>query len=432
MNKLLKTQSAPRIIASGFALVIFIGSLLLMLPCSIQPGTHLNYIDALYTSTSAVCVTGLTVVDAGDTFTALGQFFLAVLIQIGGLGVTSISAGVILAMGRRVNLKGRMLIRESMNLDAGRGLIGFVYTVFKTTLLIELIGAALSFIVFIQDYSLFRAIGVSLFHSVASFNNAGFDIFGGGQSMVLYADNIFLNIITCVLIFFGGIGFLVIQELWQKKCQWKKLSMHTKVVLSVSLTLIIIGTLLIKLTEPVSWLCALFHSVSTRTAGFASRPIGDFGAPALLVMIVLMFIGASSGSTGGGIKTSTFFVLIRGIFSAATNQSEKAFHYSIPKDAFKKAAVISILAAGVVITSTYILMILEPQVDLLDALFEMTSAFSTAGLSTGISSGLHLPAKILSIMMMFTGRLGPLTIASLWYFSRGELALYPDGNIVVG
>ena len=416
MNKLLKTQSAPRIIASGFALVIFIGSLLLMLPCSIQPGTHLDYIDALYTSTSAVCVTGLTVVDAGDTFTALGQFFLAALIQIGGLGVTSISAGVILAMGRRVNLKGRMLIRESMNLDAGRGLIGFVYTVFKTTLLIELIGAALSFIVFIQDYSLFRAIGVSLFHSVASFNNAGFDIFGGGQSMVPYTDNIFLNIITCVLIFFGGIGFLVIQELWQK----------------VSLALIIIGTLLIKLTEPVSWLCALFHSVSTRTAGFASRPIGDFGAPALLVMIVLMFIGASSGSTGGGIKTSTFFVLIRGIFSAATNQSEKAFHYSIPKDVFKKAAVISILAAGVVITSTYILMILEPQVDLLDALFEMTSAFSTAGLSTGISSDLHLPAKILSIMMMFTGRLGPLTIASLWYFSRGELALYPDGNIVVG
>ena len=151
MNKLLKTQSAPRIIASGFALVIFIGSLLLMLPCSIQPGTHLDYIDALYTSASAVCVTGLTVVDAGDTFTALGQFFLAALIQIGGLGVTSISAGVILAMGRRVNLKGRMLIRESMNLDADRGLIGFVYTVFKATLLIELIGAALSFIVFIQD-----------------------------------------------------------------------------------------------------------------------------------------------------------------------------------------------------------------------------------------------------------------------------------------
>lgn len=432
MNKLLKTQSTPRIIAIGFALVIFIGSLLLMLPCSIQPGIRLDYIDALYTSASAVCVTGLTVVDAGDTFTALGQFFLAVLIQIGGLGVTSISAGIILAMGKRVNLKERMLIRESMNLDAGRGLISFVYTIFKTTLLIESIGAVLCFIVFVQDYSLFRAIGISLFHSIASFNNAGFDIFGSGQSMIPYCSNVLLNIITCVLIFFGGIGFLVIQELWQQKCRWKKLSMHTKVVLSVSLALIIAGTLLIKLTEPVSWLCAFFHSVSTRTAGFASRPISDFGSPALLIMIVLMFIGASSGSTGGGIKTSTFFVLVRGIFSAATNQSERAFHYTVPKDTFKKAAVIATLAAGVVITSTYILMIMEPNVNFMDALFEMTSAFSTAGLSTGISSGLHLPAKILSILVMFTGRLGPLTIASLWYFSQGERAHYPDGNIVVG
>lgn len=432
MNHLLKTQSPPRIIAGGFILVIFIGSLLLLLPCSIKPDIHLSYIDALYTSTSAVCVTGLTVVDAGDTFTSVGQFFLAVLIQIGGLGVTSISAGVILAMGRRVNLKERMLIRESMNLNAGRGLIGFVYTVFRTTLIIELIGAALCFIVFIQDYSLFRAIGISLFHSVASFNNAGFDIFGGGQSMILYADNIFLNIITCVLIFFGGIGFLVIQELWQKKCRWQKLSMHTKVILTVSLALILGGTFLIKLTEPVSWLCAFFHSVSTRTAGFASHPIGDFSSPALLVMIVLMFIGASSGSTGGGIKTSTFFVLIQGVYSAATNQSEKAFHYAVPKETFKKAAVIAVLSAGVVITSAYILMIMEPQVQLIDALFEMTSAFSTAGLSTGISSGLHVPAKILSICVMFIGRLGPLTIASLWYFSRGELVHYPYGNIAVG
>ena len=189
---------------------------------------------------------------------------------------------------------------------------------------------------------------------------------------------------------------------------------------------------MIKLIEPVSWLCALFHSVSTRTAGFASRPIGNFGAPALLVMIVLMFIGASSGSTGGGIKTSTFFVLIRGIFSAATNQSEKAFHYSIPKDAFKKAAVISILAAGVVITSTYILMILEPQVDLLDALFEMTSAFSTAGLSTGISSGLHLPCQNTFNHDNVYWKTRTTDHCLFMVFSRGELALYPDGNIVVG
>lgn len=149
-------------------------------------------------------------------------------------------------------------------------------------------------------------------------------------------------------------------------------------------------------------------------------------------MIVLMFIGASSGSTGGGIKTNTFFVLIRGILSAATNQSEKAFHYAVPKDAFKKAAIISILAAVVVLISTYLLIVMEPQVSFLDALFEMTSTFSTAGLSTGITSGLHIPAKLLSIMMMYIGRLGPFTIASLWYFSKGELAHFPEGNITIG
>ena len=432
MNKLLKTQSAPRIIASGFALVIFIGSLLLMLPCSIQPGTHLDYIDALYTSTSAVCVTGLTVVDAGDTFTALGQFFLAALIQIGGLGVTSISAGVILAMGRRVNLKGRMLIRESMNLDAGRGLIGFVYTVFKPTLLIELIGAALSFIVFIQDYSLFRAIGVSLFHSVASFNNAGFDIFGGGQSMVPYTDNIFLNIITCVLIYFGGIGFLVIHEVIDKRFHWKKFSMHTKVVITMSLALTVIGTLLIRLTENITWLGAFFASVSARTAGFSTFPLSGFTNAGLLVMIALMFIGASPGSTGGGIKTTTFFVLLQGIKSAATNKSEKAFHYAVPADAFRKAAVITAIAIGIVVTGSYVMLAIEPDIRFIDAFFEVVSAFGTVGLSTGITPTLCDASKLLSIVIMYIGRLGPLTIASLWYFSRGERVRYPDGNISIG
>ena len=423
--------SSFQIIILGFAGVILLGTLLLMLPISTTARNVTPFNEALFTATSAVCVTGLVVPDTGSYWSVFGQVVILGLIQIGGLGVVTVAASFALLSGRKISLMQRSTMQDAISAPKVGGIVRLTRFILRGTFLIELLGALAMLPVFCRDYGL-RGVWMAMFHSISAFCNAGFDIFGGGQSMVPYTDNIYLNIITCVLIFFGGIGFLVIQELWQKKCQWKKLSMHTKVVLSVSLALIIIGTLLIKLTEPVSWLCALFHSVSTRTAGFASRPIGNFGAPALLVMIVLMFIGASSGSTGGGIKTSTFFVLIRGIFSAATNQSEKAFHYSIPKDAFKKAAVISILAAGVVITSTYILMILEPQVDLLDALFEMTSAFSTAGLSTGISSGLHLPAKILSIMIMFTGRLGPLTIASLWYFSRGELALYPDGNIVVG
>ena len=179
MAKFISRLAPGRIIALGFALVILLGSGLLMLPCSIQDGVTVRYIDALYTSTSAVCVTGLIAIDAGDTFTPLGQFFLASLIQVGGLGVTAVGAGIILAMRRRVNLKGRNLVREAMNLDSGQGIVRFVHRIFLTTLAFELAGAALSFLSFVQDYEPLDALGISLFHSVAAFNNSGFDIFGG-------------------------------------------------------------------------------------------------------------------------------------------------------------------------------------------------------------------------------------------------------------
>ena len=282
MLRFLKKLSAARIIALGFAAVILIGSLLLMLPCSIQEGVEVEYIDALYTSTSAVCVTGLIAIDAGDTFTPLGQFFLAMLIQVGGLGVTAVGAGIILAVGRKVNLKGQNLVREAMNLDSGRGVIGFVKSIFVTTLIFELTGAALSFLVFVQDYPPLRALGISLFHSVAAFNNSGFDIMGNFQNLIPYRDDVLLNLVTCGLIFFGGIGFLVIRELWQKRCRWRKLSMHTKVVLTVSVTLIVVGGVLIKLTEDVTWMGAFFHSVSARTAGFSTYPLGEFSNAGLL------------------------------------------------------------------------------------------------------------------------------------------------------
>lgn len=432
MKRFLRAQSPARIIAFGFAFVIFLGSVLLILPCSIKDGVKLNYIDSLYTSTSAVCVTGLISVDAGDTFTAFGQFIIAALIQIGGLGVTAIGAGIILLMGKKMDYKSRVLVREAMNLNSGKGIVVFVRDIFITTVIIEFIGAALSFTVFIQDYPFMKAVGISLFHSVAAFNNSGFDILGNMQNLIPYQNDVMLNLVTCGLIFFGGIGFLVIRELWTKKFNWKKLSMHSKVVLSVSIILIIVGTLLIKLTENITWLGAFFHSVSARTAGFSTYPLGKFSDAGLLVLTVLMFIGASSGSTGGGIKTSTFFVLLQGIKSAATNKSEKAFHYSIPKVAFRKASVITILAVGVVFIGTYLFMIMEPKIPLTEALFEVTSAFGTVGLSTGITPGLGVGAKLLSIIIMFIGRLGPLTIASMWYFSRGERVRFPEGNIAIG
>lgn len=432
MKKLLQAQSPARLISLGFAAVILIGSVLLILPCSVREGVELKYIDSLYTSTSAVCVTGLIAVDAGDTFTPIGQSFLALLIQIGGLGVTSIGAGVILAMGRKLDLKGRRLIREASNLDSNKGIVRFIKSVLLTTFIIEFTGVVLSFFVFIQDYPLQKAIGISLFHSVAAFNNSGFDILGNLQNLIPYQNNIMLNLVTCGLIFFGGIGFLVIREMWQYRLSFRKYSMHAKVVLSVSCVLIIIGTLLLKLTEDITWLGAFFHSVSARTAGFSTYPLGTFSNAGLLVLTALMFIGASPGSTGGGIKTSTLFVLIQGIKSAATNRSEKAFHNAIPKDAFRKASVITLLAVALVSAGTWLLAILEPGISLMDALFEVTSAFGTVGLSTGITTDLGVGAKLLSISIMYIGRLGPLTVASLWYFSRGEHISFPEGNISIG
>ena len=432
MISVIKKQSPARLIALGFISLILIGSILLRLPFCVKEGVHLSYIDSLYTSTSAVCVTGLIAVDAGDTFTPLGQMILGLLMQTGGLGVTTVGAGLMLLMRKKVDLKERTLVKEALNVDSGKGLITLVKRIFIVTIVFETAGVLLSLLVFIQDYPFPKALGISIFHSVAAFNNAGFDILGNFQSLVNYSDSIMLNIVTCFLIFFGGIGFLVIWELLEKKCRWKKLSMHAKIVLSVSGVLIVVGTVLIKATENVSWMGAVFNSISARTAGFSTYSLAGFSKSGLLVIMILMFIGSSPGSTGGGIKTTTFFVLLQGIRSSATNTSEKAFHYSIPKDAYKKASVIALIAASVIILGTYLMGIFEPDADFFDVFFEVTSAYGTVGLSTGITPGLSVPSKLLSIIIMYIGRLGPWTVATLWHFSKGERVSFPEGNISIG
>lgn len=432
MQSVFRRLSPARFIAIGFAATILIGSALLMLPVCVKPDVSLHYTDALYTSASAVCVTGLLTVDVGDTFTAVGQTIIAVLIQIGGLGVGAIGAGIMLATRRRMDLKSMNIVREAGNLDAGRGVTQFLSVLFKTTLVIELCGAVLSFPTFVRHYPVGKAIGISLFHAIAAFNNSGFDILGGGRNLAPFRDDIPLNLVTCALIIFGGIGFLVIGEIRTKRFAWKRYSMHAKIVLSTSAVLTVGGALLLWLTEKFSPLAALFHSVSARTAGFSTVPLGNFSEVGLLVLIVLMFIGASPGSTGGGIKTTTFFTLLVGIRSAATNRSEKAFRYSLPKEAFRKAAVISLIGLLVVLVGTLLFMLAEPTVPLVDALFEVVSAFGTVGLSTGITPTLGLPAKLLSILLMYIGRLGPLTVATLWYFSHGERVRFPEGDLAIG
>jgi trk system potassium uptake protein TrkH len=266
-----KKQSPVRLIALGFAAVILLGALVLMLPISVNDGVTVTFVDALFTSTSAVCVTGLIAVDTADTFTVFGRTIVALLIQIGGLGVTCVGVSLILATGKRIGLKERLLIRESWNIDSFKGVVKLVKDVLLLTLIFESVGAVLSFIVFSKDYSLLSALGISLFHSVAAFNNSGFDILGGLRNLIPYQSDIMLNLVTCGLIIFGGLGFLVILDILKNR-SFKKLTLHSKVVITMTTSLLVGGTLLLKATEDITWLGAFFHSTSARTAGFSTYP----------------------------------------------------------------------------------------------------------------------------------------------------------------
>lgn len=431
-KKITKQQSPARTIAFGFAVLIFIGAALLSLPIAVRGAVQLPGLDALFTATSAVCVTGLVTVDPGDTFTLFGQAVLAVLMQLGGLGISSVSMGLAIAAGRRISFRGRSLVREALNVESFGGMVKLVRSIMAMTLLVEGIGAVASYPVFARDYSPLHAAWISVFHAIASFNNAGLDVLGGGHSLIPYCNNLWLNLVTDGMIVLGGIGFMVMLDVLRCRGRFRKLTLHSKVVLSTTAVLILGGAILLWLTEPISFLAALFQSITTRTAGFSTIDIGAMTNAGLLVIMILMFIGASPGSTGGGIKTTTFFVLLSGIYSAATNHSERAFHSAIPKDAFRKASVISMLAVFLVMTASYLMLIFDPQLSLRDVLFEMISAFSTSGLSTGITPQLSAPSRILSILMMYIGRLGPLTVASLWYFTIGERVRYPEGTIAIG
>lgn len=431
MIKYMKKQPPGRLITMGFALVILTGALLLMMPFSVRPEAKVSFVDALFTSTSAVCVTGLIAIDTADHFTAFGQGLVAVLIQIGGLGVSSVGVGLILAAGRRVGFKGRLLVKEALNVDSYKGMVKLVKSILLMTLCFETLGAILSFVVFIQDYPLLHAVGISLFHSVAAFNNSGFDILGGLRNLIPYQSSVLLNLTTCGLIIFGGLGFLVILDVLKMR-SFKKLSLHSKVVISSTVVLLLVGTVLLKATEDVTWLGAFFHSVSARTAGFSTYPIGEFTQGGLFVLCILMFIGASPGSTGGGIKTSTFFTLLQSARSMFSKRHAGAFHRSISDENITKAYVITILSLGVVCVGTFLMCILEPECTFMQLLFEVVSAFGTVGLSTGITPGLSDAGKLVIITIMFIGRLGAFTLLSMWINRPEPSARYTEEAITIG
>ena len=428
----IKRQPPGRLIVVGFALVIFLGTGLLLLPISVRDDATVSFIDALFTSTSAVCVTGLIAIDVADHFTVFGQAVVAALIQVGGLGVTSIGVGLILAAGKKVGMRSRVLVKEALNVDGAKGMVRLVKNVLLLTLGFELVGAALSFIVFSQDFPLPKALGVSVFHSIAAFNNSGFDILGGLRNLIPYQSDVLLNLTTCGLIIFGGIGFLVILDVWSKKFRFKKFTFHTKVVVTTTGVLLLLGTLLLKATEDITWLGAFFHSVSARTAGFSTYAIGDFTDAGLFVLTLLMFIGASPGSTGGGIKTTTFFVLMQEVRSLFTKRHIGAFRRSIPMEALAKAFLITMLSLLLVCACTFFLCILEPEYTFLQLLFEEVSAFGTVGLSTGITPSLGWVAKLVLIITMFAGRVGTFTLLSIWIERPAPTARYTEESLTIG
>lgn len=430
--RILKKQSPGRLIAMGFAAAILIGAGLLLLPVSVKPGATVTPIDALFTSTSAVCVTGLIAIDTADHFTFFGQAVVAGLIQIGGLGVTSVGIGFILVTGRRVGIKARLLVKEALNVDSFKGIVRLIKAVLLMTLCFEGAGMLLSLIVFAQDYPLPQAIWISIFHSIAAFNNSGFDILGGLRNLVPYQSDVLLNLTTCGLIICGGLGFLVMQDIFKCRCCFRRMSLHSKVVATTTAALLLVGTLLLKLTEDVSWLGAFFHSVSARTAGFSTYPIGEFTNAGLFVLVVLMFIGASPGSTGGGIKTTTFFALMQEVRAVFTKRQPGAFHRSISGETRAKAAVIALLSLLVVCCGTFLLCVLEPQRAFIQVFFEVVSAFGTVGLSTGITPDLCVLSKLVLILTMFIGRLGAFTLLSIWINRPEPGVRYTEEMITIG
>ncbi len=423
--------SPGRLIVLGFLAVIFIGTAGLMLPISIRDGQTVSFVDALFTSTSAVCVTGLIVVDAGDTFTIFGRTLLALLIQIGGLGVSSVGVAVILLARRRVGFKERMLVQEGLNLDSLQGVVRLVRAVLLMTFSVEFVGLVLSFIAFSRRFPPLTALGYSAFHTVAAFNNAGFDILGNLTNLIPYQHDVLLNLTTAGLIIMGGIGFLVVLDVLHKR-SFRKLTLHSKVVLTVTACLLAVGTVLIRASAKVDWLGAFFLSVSARTAGFTTYPLGEFSSAGLFVIIILMFIGASPGSTGGGIKTTTFFSLLVATYSIAASKHATAFKRRIPRDTLYKAFVITTLAIGLCSAVLLVMLILEPHLDIEALLFEVVSAFGTVGLSTGITPELCDGSKLAITLTMFIGRLGPLTVASLLTFRALPSLHYSEEPIPIG
>ncbi|WP_210089299.1 TrkH family potassium uptake protein [Paenibacillus turicensis] len=428
----------------GFSGMILIGTFLLMLPIANHTGESLAFIDAFFTATSATSVTGLVVRDTGTFFTTFGQVVIMILIQIGGLGFMTMATLFALVFRRKISLKDRLILQEAMNQGSMEGIVRLIRKVLYYSLIIEGSAAVLLAIRFAVDMPILRAIYFGLFHAVSMFNNAGFDLFGQFHSLTNYVGDPIVNIVVMFLIVSGGIGFIVIADLISYRKN-RRLSLHAKVVLSMTAALIAIGFITIFIFEftnkatlsPLSWgeklWSALFQSVTSRTAGANTLDIGSMRQATQFFMIILMFIGASPGSTGGGIKTTTFAILAGAVIAMITRKNDVIlFRYRLAQERIFKAVTITMFSLFWVIAIAMILSVTEAA-PFLSILFEAMSAFGTVGLSMGLTTELSVVGKVFICLTMFVGRVGLLTLAyALGPKKERELFRYPEGKIIIG
>ena len=447
---LFKNWSPSQILAAGFFGLIVVGTILLLLPFSSANGYSIGLTDAFFTSVSSVCVTGLIVKDTPNDFSLFGQMVILFLIQLGGLGYMTSSTIIALILGKRIGLKERLIMKESLNVLSLEGVVRFTKAVIWTIFIIEGTAAVLLSLRFSYDYPPLKAIYLGIFHSISAFNNAGFSLFS--DSLTQYRGDVSINIIIMGLIILGGIGFIIFSDIYRfLKGEVVSLALHTKLTLLTTVILIFIGAGLLfifewhnnatlqGLTIKDKLLASLFHSVTARTAGFNTLDVGKMANDSMFMLIILMVIGASPGSTGGGIKTTTFAIMIVALLSTVRGRQDyTAFRRRLPVDLVAKAFLLTTMVSIIIIVSTTILLLVENR-SLVATLFEVASAFGTVGLSVGSGGAESLSAifsdmgKMLIACTIYVGRLGPLLMSiAIIKGTQTPSYRYPEEKVVIG
>lgn len=435
-------QNPSFLIILSFFLVILTGGGLLSLPISSVSGVPTNFLDAYFTANSATCVTGLTVLDVGTHFSLFGLIVMIVLMQVGGLGYMTFSTFLILILRKKMFISEKLMVQESLNIYSTKDVIFVLRKIFAIVFAVEGIGAVILFLRWLPDFGAKKALLYSVFHSISAFCNAGFALPANNVNLMPYVTDPVVNLVITSLIIIGGIGFIVISDILQNK----RLSLHSKVVIYTTLFLILSGTLVFyfiesgnlntlqPLTFPQKIMASYFQAVTPRTAGFNTLAIDKLQGPTLLFMILLMFIGASPGGTGGGIKTTTFALILATIWATLKGFKDTIlFKRRIPFQTVRRSFTITILAIALISFALFLLDFSETNKSLLSLIFEITSAFGTVGLSMGITPYLTSVGKIIIIVVMFIGRVGPLTLLIGLTMSQKDSKIeYPKEGISIG